>query len=95
MALQHRDALAVERYYLGYCQYADSVQWLTQTETVRLAHAYYNYQYREKEIVRLQVENARRNLLIAVILGGLVLLSLLFLLYWQSHNPISLLLSAL
>lgn len=86
MALQHRDALAVERYYLGYCQYADSVQWLTQTETVRLAHAYYNYQYREKEIVRLQVENARRNLLIAVILGGLVLLSLLFLLYWQYNK---------
>lgn len=86
MALQRRDALAAEHYYTGYCQYADSVQQLTQTETVRLAHAYYNYQYREREIAHLQAETERRNWLIAVTSGGLVLLVLLFLLYWQYNK---------
>ena len=83
MALRRRDASSAEQYYKGYCQYADSVQRLTQTETIRLVHARYNYQLREKEIARLQAENARRDLLVTATSGGFVLLVLLFILYWQ------------
>ena len=78
MVLRHHDAPSAEQYYNSYYLYADSIRQLTQTEAIQQAHARYNYQYREREIARLQAENAHRNLLLAFISGGAVSLFLLF-----------------
>ena len=79
MAMENNDAKKALEYLHDYALYTDSVEQMTDMETVRRMHALYNYQLREKENARLKAANRQKQTLINYMLvAGLVLFSLLF-----------------
>ena len=70
--------------YLNNCLlYTDSIQKLTQTETIHRMHSLYNYQLREKENIQLKTENRNKTLLIGMISGSLLIIIISFIAYRQ------------
>lgn len=70
--------------YLNDCLlYTDSIQKLTQTETIHRMHSLYNYQLREKENIQLKTENRNKTLLIGMISGSLLIIIISFIAYRQ------------
>ena len=79
MAMDNNDAKKALEYLHGYTLYSDSIGQVTDMETVRIIHALYNYQLREKENTRLKALNQQKQqLLNGMLIIGLSLLSLLF-----------------
>ena len=79
IAMENNDAKKALEYLHDYALYTDSVEQMTDMETVRRMHALYNYQLREKENARLKAANRQKQTLINYMLvAGLVLFSLLF-----------------
>ena len=79
MAMENNDAKKALEYLRGYALYTDSVEQMTDMETVRRMHALYNYQLREKENARLKAANQQQQTLLNYMLvAGLILFSLLF-----------------
>lgn len=80
-------------YYLHeHLRYVDSIQKITQTETIHRMHSLYNYQLREKENLRLKAENHHKNLWIVIISGGFLFVVLSFFAYRQYNLRRSLML---
>lgn len=65
-------------YWALYEMYRDSVQSITQTETVRKINALYNYQLREEENNRLQMQNRQQKNYIVWITASMVVVALFF-----------------
>lgn len=82
-AIAQNDTKLVPHYLREHLRYIDSIQGLTQTETIHRMHSLYNYQLREKENLRLKAENQHKNLWIVIISGGLLLAVALFTAYRQ------------
>lgn len=85
LALKRNDLKQASGYLNGYLMYTDSMQKLTQTETIHRMHSLYNYQLREKENSRLKAKNSRQTSWIYIISGGFIIAILSFIAYHQ-HN---------
>jgi len=85
-AIAQNDTKLVPHYLREHLRYIDSIQKLTQTETIHRMHSLYNYQLREKENLRLKTENQHKNFWIAIISGGLLLAVALFTAYRQYNK---------
>lgn len=83
VAARKQDIKQMVRHLRGYHLYTDSIQKITQTETIQRMHSLYNYQLREKENLRLKEESRQRLFLLWIIGSGLVILSLAFFAYRQ------------
>ena len=83
LILKQNGAQQASSYLNGYLLYTDSIQKLTQTETIQRMHSLYNYQLREKENNRLKAENNRQTSWICIISGGFVIAILSFIAYRQ------------
>ena len=83
LTLKQNDTQQAAGYLNGYLLYTDSIQKLTQTETIHRMHSLYNYQLREKENNRLKAENNRQTSWICIISGGFVIAILSFIAYRQ------------
>lgn len=83
LTLKQNGAQQASSYLNGYLLYTDSIQKLTQTETIHRMHSLYNYQLREKENNRLKAENNRQTSWICIISGGFVIAILSFIAYRQ------------
>lgn len=66
--------------------YADSAENITQTETVRKINALYNYQLREEENNRLQMQNRQQKNYIVWITASMVVAVALFFAYRQNRK---------
>lgn len=73
-------------YWALYEMYRDSVQSITQTETVRKINALYNYQLREEENNRLQMQNRQQKNYIVWITASMVVVVALFFAYRQNRK---------
>lgn len=73
-------------YWALYEMYRDSVQSITQTETVRKINALYNYQLREEENNRLQMQNRQQKNYIVWITASMVVAVALFFAYRQNRK---------
>ena len=85
LALKRNDLKQASGYLNGYLMYTDSMQKLTQTETIHRMHSLYNYQLREKENSRLKAKNSRQTSWMYIISGGFAIAILSFIAYHQ-HN---------
>lgn len=65
-------------YMTKFRQCEDSISRTIETELIAKLNAQYNYQLREKKAQELEAENNRKTMIILSIVGGLILLSLLF-----------------
>lgn len=74
-ATQNRDTEKALEYIGQYNLYTDSIQRITNRETIRKMHALYNYKLRENENIRLKAENERKQAIMyyTVGIGGLLL----------------------
>lgn len=82
-AIAQNDTRLVRHYLREHLRYVDSIQGLTQTETIHRMHSLYNYQLREKENLRLKAENQHKNFWIIGISCGLLFAVALFTAYCQ------------
>lgn len=82
-AIAQNDTKLVPHYLREHLRCIDSIQGLTQTETIHRMHSLYNYQLREKENLRLKTENQHKNFWIAIISGSLLFAIALFTAYRQ------------
>lgn len=83
LAIKQNDKKQASEYLYGYLLYVDSIQKLTQTETVQRMHSLYNYQLREKENLQLKAENHNNIFWLWSISGGLIMVLLSFIAYSQ------------
>lgn len=73
-------------YFDKYLVYADSTSELVRTETVRKINALYNYQLREEENNRLQMQNRQQKNYIVWITASMVVAVALFFAYRQNRK---------
>lgn len=75
VATQNKDTEKALEYIGQYNLYTDSIQRITNRETIRKMHALYNYKLRENENIRLKAENERKQAIMyyTVGIGGLLL----------------------
>ena len=73
-------------YFDKYLVYADSTSELVRTETVRKINALYNYQLREEENNRLQMQNRQQKNYIVWITASMVVVVALFFAYRQNRK---------
>lgn len=73
-------------YFDKYLVYADSTSELVRTETVRKINALYNYQLREEENNRLQMQNRQQKNYIVWITASMVVVVALFFAYRQNQK---------
>ena len=83
LTLKQNDTQQATGYLNDYLLYTDSIQKLTQTETIHRMHSLYNYQLREKENIQLKNENRNKTFLIGMISGSLLLIIISFIAYRQ------------
>lgn len=83
LAISKNDMKQAAVYFYGDRLYADSIQKLTQTETLQRMHSLYNYQLREKENARLEEENRNQAFWLWTIAGGLLIVILAHIAYRQ------------
>ena len=86
MAMENNDAKKALEYLRGYALYTDSVEQMTDMETVRRMHALYNYQLREKENRELEAKNARQHLWMVYATAAVLLLIAFSLLQYQYNR---------
>lgn len=80
---QQRNMKLISHYFSGYKLYIDSIQKLTQTETIHRMHSLYNYQLREKENMHLKAANQNKKFLLWIFVIGLLTVILVFIAYGQ------------
>lgn len=75
VATQNKDTEKALEYIGQYNLYTDSIQRITNRETIRKMHALYNYKLRENGNIRLKAENERKQAIMyyTVGIGGLLL----------------------
>lgn len=79
VATQNKDTEKALEYIGQYNLYTDSIQRITNRETIRKMHALYNYKLRENENIRLKAENERKQAIVYYTVGiGCLLLALSF-----------------
>lgn len=83
VAAQKQDIKQVVRHLRSYHLYNDSIQKITQTETIERMHSLYNYQLREKENLQLEEENQQKLLWLWISGSVVAILSLIFFVYRQ------------
>ncbi|MDO5421845.1 MAG: tetratricopeptide repeat protein [Bacteroides sp.] len=85
LAIEQGNTKQAPRYLHGLLQYIDSIEQVTQTETIHRMHSLYNYQLREQENNRLKAVNDRQTSWIYLISGGLVI-ALLSSIAYRQHS---------
>lgn len=83
LAINQNNTKEASGYLRGYLLNADSIQNLTQTETIHRMHSIYNYQLREKENRLLKSENRSKVFWLWIIAGGFILALSLLITYRQ------------
>ena len=75
IAIQNKNVKEALAHINNYIFCTDSIQRITDTETLRKMHALYNYKLRENENIRLKAENERKQAIVyyTVGIGGLLL----------------------
>lgn len=73
IAIKQNNQKQASDYLHNYLLYTDSIQKLTQTETIHRMHSLYNYQLREKENTLLKAKNHSKELWLWVIVGGFII----------------------
>lgn len=73
IALDNNNPTEASTHFLMYEQYSDSIDNITDTETIRRMNSLYNYQLREKESKRLKAENEQKEKL-TIIIGVVAIL---------------------
>lgn len=86
LAIEQGNTKQAPRYLHGFLQYTDSIEQVTQTETIHRMHSLYNYQLREKENNLLKAANNRQTSWIYIISGGLAIALLSFIAYRQYNK---------
>lgn len=83
LAIEQNDTKHAADYLKGYTLYTDSIEALTQTETISRMHSLYNYQLHEKDNIRLKAENDNQKIWLWIIAGGLGIAILSLIAYRQ------------
>lgn len=79
IAIQNKNVKEALAHINSYISCTDSIQRITDTETLRKMHALYNYKLRENENIRLKAENERKQAIVYYTVGiGCLLLALSF-----------------
>lgn len=85
-AIMQNDTTKASDYLYGYLHSIDSIQKLTQTETINRMHSLYNYQLREKENMQLKTENRSKTIWIGMISSVLLFMIVFFIAYRQYNK---------
>lgn len=85
IAMKHNQLRDAISHYQKYIVLEDSIRRMNESETVLHLQSLYNYQLREKEINKLNIENHRKEKILIQILGICCLICFLFGIYYL-HN---------
>ncbi|ADV43219.1 tetratricopeptide repeat protein [Bacteroides helcogenes] len=86
LAIERNNTKQASDYLHGYLCNIDSIQKLTQTETIYRMHALYNYQLREKENMQLKAENRNKTFWTVVTSGGFIIIIVSFIAFRQYYK---------
>lgn len=75
----------IYKYFRQYIQCEDSISKITNAEGIRKMNSLYNYQFREKENMRLKVENAKKAK-VALFLAGVVVILLVGVIAYRQYS---------